>query len=81
MCTDGCSFVNRRSEKLSFLCEAVVFKKKYNRLGDFFLKELALEDEEGYRNYLRMSDEKFDELLKVQNCINKVIPRVRIQLA
>lgn len=45
-----------------------------NRLGasETLLKELALEDKEGYRNHLRMSEEKFDELLlKVQDRIKK----------
>lgn len=45
-----------------------------NRLGASatLLKELALEDKEGYKNHLRMSEEKFDELLsKVQNSIKK----------
>jgi len=45
-----------------------------NQLGasNTLLKELALEDKEGYRNHLRMSEEKFNELLfRVQDRIKK----------
>lgn len=47
-----------------------------NQLGasNTLLKELALEDKEGYRNHLRMSEEKFNELLfRVQDRIKKKI--------
>ncbi|KAI4465080.1 homeobox-like domain superfamily [Holotrichia oblita] len=62
-----------------------------NRLGasETFLKELALKDKEGYRNHLRMSEERFAELLsKVQDCIKKqdivmrlaIPPKLKLQV-
>lgn len=62
-----------------------------NRLGasETLLKELALEDSEGYRNHLRMSEEKFEELLlKVQCRLKKrdtvmrqaISPRLKLQV-
>nr|CAI5853840.1 unnamed protein product [Callosobruchus analis] len=56
--------------------------------SETLLKELATEDKDGYRNYLRMSEEKFEELLsKVQNSIKKqdtvmqqaISPKLKLQ--
>uniref|UniRef100_A0A8D8TUQ0 Nuclease HARBI1 n=1 Tax=Cacopsylla melanoneura TaxID=428564 RepID=A0A8D8TUQ0_9HEMI len=62
-----------------------------NQLGasNSLLKELAMEDKEGYRNHLRMSESKFDELLlKIENKIKKkdtfmreaILPKLKLQI-
>lgn len=62
-----------------------------NRLGasESLLRELALEDREEYRNHLRMSEEKFEELLlKIHSRIKKsdtvmrqaISPRLKLQV-
>ncbi|KAI4455677.1 hypothetical protein MML48_9g00012276 [Holotrichia oblita] len=64
--------MNKSRKKRRFWVKQWILRR--NRLGasETLLKELALEDKEGYRNHLRMSEERFDELLsKVQNCIKK----------
>lgn len=49
--------------------------KKRNQYGvsETLLKELAVEDTEGYKNHLRMSEEKFEELLL------KIMPKIQKQ--
>ncbi|KAJ8927089.1 hypothetical protein NQ314_020484 [Rhamnusium bicolor] len=39
-----------------------IIRNQYG-VSETLLKELALEDKEGYKNHLRMSEEKFEQLL------------------
>lgn len=81
--------MNKNRKKRRFWVRQWILRR--NRLGasETLLKELALEDIEGYRNHLRMSEEKFNELLsKVHDCIKKqdtmmrqaISPKLKLQV-
>ncbi|XP_023312161.1 uncharacterized protein LOC111692397 [Anoplophora glabripennis] len=81
--------MNKGRKKRRFWVRQWILRR--NRLGasETLLKELALEDKEGYRNQLRMSEEKLEELLsKVQDVIKKqdtvmrqaISPRLKLQV-
>ncbi|KAJ8945479.1 hypothetical protein NQ314_009232 [Rhamnusium bicolor] len=55
----------KRKKKRSLWIRAWISRR--NRLGasSTLLKELSLEDKEAYKNHLRMTPEKFDELLSI----------------
>ncbi|KAL1487901.1 hypothetical protein ABEB36_015286 [Hypothenemus hampei] len=80
-----------RSHDSSIVDQVQIDQQKRNRLGasETLLKELALEDKEAYRNHLRMSEEKFDELLlKIKNHVKKqdtvmrqaISPKLKLQI-
>ncbi|KAI4455642.1 hypothetical protein MML48_9g00001197 [Holotrichia oblita] len=64
--------MNKSRKKRRFWMKQWILRRNRLRASETLVKELALEDKEGYRNHLRMFEERFDELLsKVQNCIKK----------
>lgn len=81
--------MNKSRKKRRFWVRQWILRRNTLGASKTLLKELALEDKEGYRNHLRMSEEKFDELLsKIQNCITKqdtvmrqaIPPKLKLQV-
>ncbi|KAK4875845.1 hypothetical protein RN001_012267 [Aquatica leii] len=81
--------INKSRKERRFWARQWILRR--NRLGasDTLLKQLALENKEGYRNHLRMPKEKLDKLLsKVQHCIQKqdtvmrqaILPKLKLQV-
>nr|CAI5843406.1 unnamed protein product [Callosobruchus analis] len=81
--------MNKSRKKRRFWVGQRILRRTRLGASETLLKELAAEDKDGYRNYLRMSEEKFEELLsKVQNSVKKqdtvmrqaISPKLKLQV-
>lgn len=81
--------ISKKRKKRRFWVRQWILRRNQLGASDTLLKELASEDKEGYRNHLRMSEEKFDELLsKVEFRIKKndtimrqaISPKMKLQI-
>lgn len=80
---------NKNRKKRRFWVRQWILRRNKLGVSETLLKELALEDKESYRIFLRMSEEKFEELLsKVQAKIRKqdtvmrqaISPKLKLQI-
>jgi hypothetical protein len=51
--------MNKKRKKRRFWARPWILRRNQLGASEILLKELALEDTEGYRNHLRMSEEKY----------------------
>jgi imidazole glycerol phosphate synthase subunit HisF len=51
--------MNKKRKKRRFWARPWILKRNQLGASEILLKELALEDTEGYRNHLRMPEEKY----------------------
>ncbi|KAK9736842.1 hypothetical protein QE152_g11271 [Popillia japonica] len=55
--------MNKTRKKRRFWVKQWLLRRNRFGASETLLKELALEDKEGYKNHLKMSEGRFDELL------------------